>query len=143
MGKSCSYKRRLRRLQKKRKRIKSKESEGCVNSKPAIANSTTNIESNKEVIITAGDTIVNIEEAEEGEGSRSSLNYKKKFKEAVQYAKLCESQIKNLETDMLRLEGDCEKKIRNVRYFWKDMIYGEGTRPGRILKAAMLASCRT
>ena len=34
-------------------------------------------------------------------------------------------------------EEECKRKIKSIRSFWKDKIYNEGTRGGRILKLAM------
>ena len=125
-SKSLSYKRHLRKQQKKRKRdlgtstqpreSKSSESSFRVNE----------------------DVIANPEPIQyENEGVSE---YKLKLKEAVKYARQCESEVKALKEDLHRLDGDCRKKIRNVRYFWKDKIYGEGARSGKILKAAMQGS---
>ena len=62
--------------------------------------------------------------------------YKLKLKKAVKYARQCESEVKAFAQIKWRLS----KKIRNMRYFWKDKIYGEGARSGKILKAAMQGS---
>ena len=35
------------------------------------------------------------------------------------------------------MEEVCLQRIRAVRYFWKDLIYKEGSRSGMIVKRAM------
>lgn len=35
------------------------------------------------------------------------------------------------------MEEECGRRIDQVRTFWRDKIYFEGSRPGKILKAAM------
>lgn len=46
-------------------------------------------------------------------------------------------QLKKQEEMVLLMEEECQRKIRSIRSFWKDKIYKEGTRGGKMLKIAM------
>ena len=50
-----------------------------------------------------------------------------------QYSK----KLKQAEAETELVTEECKRKIRSVRAFWKEKIYSEGSRSGKILKKAM------
>lgn len=57
--------------------------------------------------------------------------------EAFRETRRCRRQLKLDEKRMERVEIECQRKICSIRSFWKDKIYRETTRAGKIVKMAM------
>lgn len=136
MGKkSLVYRRRLRRLQQLKKRSRGN------NVQPTTPAASPGEESQTDPILTGGSTppthsvdySVTVEELEKKclelreRLKRHSLYYEKKLT-------IKEEELNNVEAEC---EAECLKRIRQVRSFWVDKIYREGTRPGKMLKMAM------
>ena len=60
-----------------------------------------------------------------------------KLAEAFREAKKSKKQLKLDEKRMERVELECQRKINSIRSFWKDKIYRETTRAGKIVKVGM------
>ena len=58
----------------------------------------------------------------------------KKMNEQVEYYR---GKVDKQERIIDEMEEVCLQRIRAVRYFWKDLIYKEGSRSGMIVKRAM------
>lgn len=58
----------------------------------------------------------------------------KRRKEQVYYYR---EKLRVLESKMDIVSEECEQRIRMVRHFWREKIYLEGSRPGKILKISM------
>ena len=64
-------------------------------------------------------------------------NFEKQVKKANYWMQYYYRQAKKEAKRADRAEEACNKRIRDVGHFWQDLIYREGSRPGKILKCAM------
>lgn len=160
MGKkSVAYKRRLRRLQQRRKRemVAHKDTEQPRvehkdNDWPSVelshldpvvsAAGNKSSQPDMEIMTTENRSAALVEQ----EGLQEEcLELKKRLERYSQYYKykleVSETKYRNklriCERKLSNTEQECNKRIRQVRSFWIDQIYKEGSRPGKLLKKAM------
>ena len=166
MTRTVEYKRRLRRLQKKKKRQKCK----------TILTLTSDVQQQGSEVATFDDINVNsnhcfscVEENETQRSPKSTyveagtstdpsdvpchsgcnaredlktvklkyVNMKASFAQTLQEVDKLKKKEKRHEKRLECVEIECQRRINSVRSFWKDKIYGETTRTGRIVKYAM------
>lgn len=161
MGKNATYKRRLRRNQKLKKKRKAwvkkltlndscpTEAQDESNTK-FEAGHPTNIElhegrSNTDIpgsgtSIEFPESRSNIElpsELPRNPEIKENSELRKELRMASKHIEYYRNKIKRQEEIIDVMEEGCVERIRSVRHFWKDKIYKEGTRAGKILKRAM------
>lgn len=61
----------------------------------------------------------------------------KKLDQTIEHVYYYRTKSKKEESRVDAIEKECRERISDVRDFWKIKIYNEGSRPGKILKAAM------
>lgn len=138
MARSAAYKRKLRLRQKLKKRrarekklpqpaevvssmeesgmVRYQESEDDRSKEPAVSGHEALESSSKDIKI-----------------KELTKEVKAAFKRIDYYQGVIDKQEKVIDV----MEGACVNRIKSVRHFWRDLIYEEGSRSGKILKRAM------
>ncbi len=65
------------------------------------------------------------------------MKYVKVIVQTLKEVQGYQKEVKRNEKKLEGVEIECQRRIRSVRSFWKDKIYRETTRTGRIVKYAM------
>lgn len=164
--KKLAYKRRLRRIQKKKKRIKAAEEAQSLSKKVCCSGSSP-CQSDDEhayehlcapptdhyVFSSFGSpgsppsspfSCLDDDDKEgtnNGENERVSLalytDLEYKLQQTDRELHHCRQKLRQNEITMQKTEAECQRKIRSIRSFWRDKIYYEKARGGKILKMAL------
>ena len=137
MGKSKAYKRRLRKAQKKKKRLQKKAKTVIEVDQPidAVVNSDT------ESFSSFGSPGSPPPTPSSNESSPSlkpsSPSYSKPPTRIDDRPMMNDRMEHVMQEKILAIKKECRRNVSAVRQFWRDKIYNEGTRGGRILKLSM------
>lgn len=86
---------------------------------------------------------VNLQDADMlDEIRKRSLNYqcqklKHLFLERTKVLHRCREQVDDLQVEKEVMSRECDRRVKEVRKFWREKIYNENSRSGKILKAAL------
>lgn len=157
--KKVTYKRKLRHIQKTKKRLKAAE-ERSLNPKSANAapkesnlfcqlpksprkstpqpdNSDIELSASRSLASSSLSSLDKYQVQEEKVSSTMHADLQFQLEQANRELYFYEQKLKQNEMEMQIREAECKRKVRSIRNFWRDKIYLEGTRGGRILKNSL------
>lgn len=78
-----------------------------------------------------------LSEIEENPLSQQCEALKHLFLERTKVLHICREEVDELRSEREVMARECGRQVEEVRKFWRDKVYSEGSRSGKLLKAAL------